>query len=128
MAGSSADVKKNFIDQPINEFMKNVEDDLKEGKFDVVKSGITIANDIMTEFITTSIAATVQGQRPSSNPADLFTMMQTMAKTNTALLAMIGRSEYQEKLMRTMGSKYGSDIEAVKNSGNRGRGQSTSSN
>ena len=36
MAGSSADVKKNFIDQPINEFMKNVEDDLKEGKYDVV--------------------------------------------------------------------------------------------
>ena len=114
MAGSTADVKKQFIDQPINGFMKNVEEDLKEGKYDVVKSGITIANDIMTEFITTSIAATVQGQRPASNPADLFTMMQTLTKTNTALLAMIGRSEYQEKLMRTMGSKYGGDIEAVK--------------
>ena len=114
MAGSSADVKKQFIEQPMNEFLKNVEDDLKEGKYDVVKSGTTIANDIMNEFITTSISATVQGQRPASNPADMFMMMQTMAKTNAALLAVIGRSEYQEKLMRTMGSKFGSDIEAVK--------------
>ena len=92
MAGSSADVKKHFIEQPIQEFMKTIDDDLKEGKYDAVKSGITVANDIMTEFITTGIAATVQGQRPASNPADMFTMMQTMAKTNTALLAIIGRS------------------------------------
>ena len=112
--GAAAEVKKTFIDQSLSAFTKNIEDDLKEGKYDVVKSGITIANDIMNEFITTSISATVQGQRPASNPADLFTMMQTMAKTNAALLAIIGRSEYQEKLMRTMGSKYGSDIEAVK--------------
>ena len=112
MAGAEA--KKLFIEQPINEFLKSVEEDPKNGKYDVVKSGTTIANDIMTEFITTSIAATVQGQRPASNPADMFTMMQTLTKTNAALLAMIGRSEYQEKLMRTMGSKYGSDIEAVK--------------
>ena len=114
MAGSSADVKKGFLDQTLNAFSKDIEDDLKEGRYDVVKSGISIANDIMNEFITTSLSATVQGQRPASNPADLFTMMQTMAKSNAALLAIIGRSEYQEKLMRTMGSKFGSDIEAVK--------------
>ena len=114
MAGSTAEAKKQFIDQPLNEFLTNVEEDLKNSKYDVVKSGITIANDIMTEFVATNLAATVQGQRPAANPQDLFTMMQTLTKTNTALLAMIGRSEYQEKLMRTMGSKYGSDIEAVK--------------
>ena len=112
MAGAEA--KKLFIEQPINEFLKSVEEDLKNGKYDVVKGGITIANDIMTEFITTSLTATVQGQRPAANPQDMFTMMQTMAKSNTALLAIIGRTEYQEKMMRTMGSKYGSDIEAVK--------------
>ena len=65
MAGSSADAKNSFIQQPLNEFRKDIEEDMKEGKFDVVKSGISIANDIMSEFITTSIAATVQGQRPS---------------------------------------------------------------
>ena len=51
MAGAEA--KKLFIEQPINEFLKSVEEDLKNGKYDVVKGGITIANDIMTEFITT---------------------------------------------------------------------------
>ena len=55
--GAAAEVKKNFLDQPLNAFMKNIEDDLKEGKYDIVKSGITIANDIMNEFITTSISA-----------------------------------------------------------------------
>ena len=49
-----------------------------------------------------------------ADPQDMFTMMQAMSKTNMALLTMIGRAEYHEKLMRTMGSKYGSDIEAVK--------------
>ena len=82
---ASAEVKKQFIDQPLNEFLKNVEEDLNEGKYDVVKSGITIANDVMTEFIATRMAATVQGQRPTADPQDLFTMMQTMAKSNTAL-------------------------------------------
>ena len=64
----------------------------------------------MTEFIATRMAAAVQGQRPMADLLDLFTMTQTMAKSNTAVLAMIGRAEYHEKLMRTMGSKYGSDI------------------
>ena len=104
-AASSGEVKNSFIQQPVNEFVKNVEEDLKEGKYDVVKGGITIANDIMTEFITTNLAATVQGQRPAANPQDLFTMMQTLAKSNTALLAIIGRAEYHEKLTRTMGFK-----------------------
>ena len=77
-AAASADAKNSFIQQSLNEFRNDIEEDIKDGKFDVVKNGISIAHDIMSEFITTSIAATVQGQRQSSNPSDMFTMMQTI--------------------------------------------------
>ena len=113
-AAASADAKNSFIQQPLNEFRNDIEEDMKDGNFDVVKHGISIAHEIMNEFITTRVAAAVQGQRPMADPQDMFTIMQAMSKTNTALLTMISRAEYHEKLMRTMGSKYGSDIEAVK--------------
>ena len=68
----------------------------------------------MHEFIATRTAAAVQGQRPMADPQDMLTMMQTMAKSNAALLTLIGRAEHHEKLTRTIGSKYGGGIDAVK--------------
>ena len=104
---ATATVKNMFIQQPLNDFIKDCENDLKDNKYDAVKSGINIANDIMQECIVTRMAATVQGQKPTAEPQDLFTMMQTLSKSNAALSVMINRAEYHEKLMRTMGSKYG---------------------
>ena len=111
---ATAAVKNTFIQQPLNDFIKDCENDLKDNKYDAVKSGISIASDIMQEFIATRMAAAVQDQKPTAEPQDLFTMMRTLTKSNAALSVMINRAEYHEKLMRTMGSKYGSDIEAVK--------------
>ena len=78
---ATTEVKNKFIQQPLDEFLKDCDTDFKEGKYDVVKVGIAVASDIMSEFIVTRMAAAVQGQRPMADPQDMFTMMQTMAKS-----------------------------------------------
>ena len=67
----------------------------------------------MEEFITTRVAAAVQGQRPMADSQDMFTMMQALAKTTAALLSLAERCEHHERQTRTNGPKFG-DIDVVK--------------
>ena len=106
------DVKNQFISQPLEEFTTSCQNDLQNHKYDVVKSGLKIANKIMNEFISTRMSAAVQGQRPMADPQDMFVMMQVLAKTNAALLSLAERGKHHEKHTRTIGSKFG-DIDVV---------------
>ena len=74
----TADQKSQFIQQPLTEFTSLCQEDLHNHKYDVVKNGLTIANSIMEEFITTRVAAAVPGQMPMADPQDMFTMMQVL--------------------------------------------------
>ena len=88
----TADDNNKFVGVSLQEFLKSCNDGFESNNFDAVKTGITIANSIMDEFVTTRFSIVVQGQRPMVDALDMFTMMQVLAKSlkhHRALLAVV---------------------------------------
>ena len=81
----TSEVKNQVFNQSLDEFTIPCQMDLQNHKYDVVDSGVQIANNLINEFITTRASAAVQGQRPMAELQDMFRVMQVLAKSNANL-------------------------------------------
>ena len=104
-AASAQMSKQEFITLTLDQYLQNIEDSIKYGKFDYMKDTPNLGNDIMKECIRTRNAAVNPGQQPDIGSMDTFTIIQVLSKTNAAPIKAVTRAEYHEKLTRTIGLK-----------------------
>ena len=113
MSGAAAASIGNVTDEDARQYLTQTVDEYKEAcakgfaehKFEPVVAGLTIGNYVMTKLIDKCVTGAQPGQVTQMNNADLFTMVSVLTKTNVAVLTSLERTQFHEKMTKTLTSE-----------------------